>query len=314
MAHNIAIAIGAALATATACGEVVPLDPDAGAAADTGTAARDGAPPETPGCLARRFRTPTLLAGVNSAAVEADGWLADDQLTAYVRSTRAGGLGDNDLYTARRADRTAAFAAPVLIAGINTAASDTNAVVAGDGLTVYLASNRGGTNHDIYVATRATVASAFGTPQLLLNVSSGADDVPNWINPAQTRLYLTSNRSGNQDLYVASRASADVAFGPAVALAALNSPVYDYVPILTPDELTVWFQSQRAGGVGVTDIWMAQRASIDAAFGAPVNVSELNTPSSESPNWLSPDGCELTITSDRPGGSGGFDIWIASRR
>ncbi len=55
-------------------------------------------------------------------------------------------------------------------------------------------------------------------------------------------------------------------------------------------------------------------------WGAPVNVesipgtsSELNTGSNEGYPMMSPDGLSLYIASDRPGGMGGFDIWVASR-
>jgi Tol biopolymer transport system component len=55
-------------------------------------------------------------------------------------------------------------------------------------------------------------------------------------------------------------------------------------------------------------------------WGAPVNAesipgtsSELNTTSDEGYPILSPDGLSLYIVSNRPGGFGGLDIWVASR-
>jgi Tol biopolymer transport system component len=55
-------------------------------------------------------------------------------------------------------------------------------------------------------------------------------------------------------------------------------------------------------------------------WGAPVNAgsilgnsSELNTTSNEGYPILSPDGLSLYIVSDRPGGSGALDIWVATR-
>jgi hypothetical protein len=62
------------------------------------------------------------------------------------------------------------------------------------------------------------------------------------------------------------------------------------------------------------DIWIARRASVNDPFGAPANVSELNTANNDQPGWLSPDGCRLYLYSDRTGGVGGTDLYIAERR
>jgi hypothetical protein len=51
----------------------------------------------------------------------------------------------------------------------------------------------------------------------------------------------------------------------------------------------------------------------DDAFGEPTNVAEVNLDDFEFPEWISEDGCRLYFTSRRPGGSGNWDMWIASR-
>src|SRR5687767_9477207 len=67
----------------------------------------------------------------------------------------------------------------------------------------------------------------------------------------------------------------------------------------------------------LTSIVSAQHFS---DWGAPVNVesipgtsAELNTPSNEGYPVLSPDGLSLYIVSDRPGGFGALDIFVARR-
>jgi hypothetical protein len=42
-------------------------------------------------------------------------------------------------------------------------------------------------------------------------------------------------------------------------------------------------------------------------------VPELSSPFSESPSWISPDGCTIYLQSDRPGGLGAQDIYVAVR-
>jgi len=52
----------------------------------------------------------------------------------------------------------------------------------------------------------------------------------------------------------------------------LNTPSLDGCPILSPNELSVYMASNRPGGHGGLDIWVAHRDSTDEPFGAPENL------------------------------------------
>lgn len=52
----------------------------------------------------------------------------------------------------------------------------------------------------------------------------------------------------------------------------LNTPYADGCPIQSPDGLSVYMASNRPGGEGLLDIWVARRDSVDAPFGAPENL------------------------------------------
>lgn len=54
----------------------------------------------------------------------------------------------------------------------------------------------------------------------------------------------------------------------------LNTPSLDGCPIQAPDGLSLYMASNRPGGHGGLDIWVARRASADAPFGAPENLAE----------------------------------------
>jgi hypothetical protein len=56
--------------------------------------------------------------------------------------------------------------------------------------------------------------------------------------------------------------------------AELNTPSVDGCPIQSPDGLSLYLASNRPGGKGGLDIWMASRASTSAPWGAPVNLGE----------------------------------------
>lgn len=54
----------------------------------------------------------------------------------------------------------------------------------------------------------------------------------------------------------------------------LNTAFLDGCPIESPDGLSLYMASNRPGGHGLLDIWVARRASRDAPFGAPENLGE----------------------------------------
>jgi len=114
---------------------------------------------------------------------------------------------------------------------------------------------------------------------------------------------------------VSEQANADFTFGKPTNLGALvNSPGIEASPLITSDGLQLYFNSDRDGGLGGVDLWMASRPTKDDEWGPPVNLG----PTINSPAWdlgpsLSADGLTLYFSSEREGGSGGLDLWMASR-
>ena len=99
-------------------------------------------------------------------------------------------------------------------------------------------------------------------------------------------------------------------FGPPHALAELGSCQN---PTLTADLLEIYITTDRAGGMGNNDTWVAKRTSLDAPFDAPAPVPNVNSASEESSPAVSLDGLTLWFASDRSGGTGGMDIWVSTR-
>jgi Tol biopolymer transport system component len=97
-------------------------------------------------------------------------------------------------------------------------------------------------------------------------------------------------------------------------LAADSDTFKEENPTLTADGLEVYFTSNREGGTGSDDVWMARRSRTQDAFGAPVEVASVNTEKSESSPAISPDGKLLWIGVEREGGVGGRDIWRFERQ
>lgn len=96
--------------------------------------------------------------------------------------------------------------------------------------------------------------------------------------------------------------------------APVNSAAAEMNAALSPDELSLYFVSTRAGGFGGADIWVSRRSALDRPWGTPVNLGAgVNTAGLEASPTLSIDGHLLFFSSDRPGGQGSNDIYVARR-
>jgi Tol biopolymer transport system component len=91
-------------------------------------------------------------------------------------------------------------------------------------------------------------------------------------------------------------------------LTVINTLWYnDYSPDISSDGLTLYYDSYLAG----RDLWVTSRADPNAAWQQPIHLGvPFNTASADTDPSISADGSLLYFVSDRPGGQGGFDIWV----
>jgi TolB protein len=146
------------------------------------------------------------------------------------------------------------------------------------------------------------------------NASTAYAEIRLTISPdGRTALWFSRDRpggAGGYDLWLARRTGD--AWGPA-APAPFNSPDRDFDPAFSADGRFVYFCSDRPGGLGGDDIWRVAVAG--AGFGAPENLGPaVNSRGDEFAPMLSRDGRRLLFSSDRPGGGGGHDLFVARRR
>jgi len=94
-----------------------------------------------------------------------------------------------------------------------------------------------------------------------------------------------------------------------------NSKAGEDEPAFSADGLTLIFASNRPGGVGGKDLWMAKRRSIDIPFEPPVHLGGvLNTPETENYPALSVDGLTLVYGSTALDETNRLGLWIATRQ
>jgi hypothetical protein len=93
----------------------------------------------------------------------------------------------------------------------------------------------------------------------------------------------------------------------------INSPSNDAAPA-TSSSGSLYFNSDRTGGEGGNDIWVAPRDPWTRSWGTPINIGPVvNTPATEAVPRLSRDGHWLFFNSNRDGGLGDLDIWASYR-
>ena len=141
------------------------------------------------------FPSGQLLTNVNSDAQDHLPRLAPDELTLWFTSTRAGGAGGDDLWTATRANINASFGTPTSFDAINGSSGDESGGVTQDGLMLFFDSTRDGVgNSEIFTATRASAGAAFASPTLLSVVNSEVNEYNVFLTADERELFFSSNR------------------------------------------------------------------------------------------------------------------------
>lgn len=95
----------------------------------------------------------------------------------------------------------------------------------------------------------------------------------------------------------------------------VNTPSLDGCPIQSPDGLSLYMASNRPGGKGGLDIWVATRASASAPWGAPTNLGEpVNSAADDfCPTPVGKQGLFFVSREALPGACGQGDIYFTHR-
>lgn len=262
---------------------------------------------------------------VNSAFNDSGPNISKDRLSLYFVSTRSGGVGGEDLWVSQRASLEDPWEAPTNLGPtINTGGNERVPAFSRDGHWMFFASSRPGGSGglDIWVSWRKHVRDDFGW-QAPVNLGPGVNGPGNETGPTYFEddetgiraLYFNSSPGGPEgfDIYV-SQLGADGSFGPAVLVPELSTPVIDARPFIRFDGLEMFLQSNRPGTVGSLDLWVATRETVFDFWSAPVNLGPvINTAGRDETPAISSDRQTLYFFSDRPGGVGGWDLYVTTR-
>jgi Tol biopolymer transport system component len=135
-----------------------------------------------------------------------------------------------------------------------------------------------------------------------------------WLSADETLVYFdtTNTQPGNgQDVYIADFAT-DTARNMR-PLPAVNSPSDDSGPVLTADDLTLYFSSNRPVGTGDNGfrMYIARRTKAADPFGPPQLLTEFVPPVHDNIFWVSPEGCTIYFRRFAEGGQ--LFLMVATR-
>jgi WD40 repeat protein len=213
---------------------------------------------------------------------------------------------------------------------INSPASEQNATLSPDGLSLYFTSNRSGTSGplDIWVSRRACTdmtdtACDWQTPANLGPVinSPGADFAPN-LSLDGHLLFFSSNKvvGGNVDIYLSHRDDPDDDFAWGVPLLLgpdVNTATQEQAPMYresAEDGTDNLYFNRGVQALGQSDIYVAGVTRDGDTRGPAQLVAELSVPNANDAGvTVRTDGRELMFFSTRPGGLGLADLWVSTR-
>ncbi len=118
---------------------------------------------------------------------------------------------------------------------------------------------------------------------------------------------------GGCDLFTAYRVANDSQWTIPQAFGAnINTPIYEGMPSVSPDNKELYYVSDKQDGYGGYDIWISRFEN--GMWQEPVNAGPgVNSPGNETAPYINVDNKTLYFTSDYWPGMGGSDIFMSSR-
>jgi Tol biopolymer transport system component len=256
------------------------------------------------------FGAPEPLTGIDFDENVFGPALSPDGRTLYF-SGYAG--GEQQLYSATRTERGAAFSNVAELAALNSTGAEGSPFVTRDGRHLYFFSDRdpGQGNRDIWVSERSSGDGEFAAPALVRSINSPSGELLPWLSADELTVMFVSARGGGRggaDLWRATRPSRDVEFGAPAGVFELSSAQNEGRVVLSSDGKSAFFSSDRGGGA--SDIWEASRPASRGSFSGLRRVEPLNSTASEVDVMLSSDDSEIFFASSRAGAS---QLWRAVR-
>ena len=174
-------------------------------------------------------------------------------------------------------------------------------------------------SQEIYVAERETKDDEFGTPTKLGNDvnQAGVIEFMGSLSADDRTLYFSSWRTGESNIYTATRANTEEEFSNVQSVGALNAEGHIGSPYITSNGDSLYYVSDFGdSSAGYSNIRVASKPEgVEFSDSIPLDI---NTATDDFAPTVSSDGTILFFSdwvnsNPRPNGVGGIDIWAASK-
>lgn len=172
-----------------------------------------------------------------------------------------------------------------------------------------------GTFEDFYISYQGengwTLRKNLGPP-----VNSDCNEGAANVSPDGRFMFFAANnrkmRDESMDIYLVEK-KGNAWSVPVNLEAPINTDAFESQPSFSSDGKTLYFVSNRPGGLGGNDIWYSIRQA-DGTWSNPVNLgAPVNTAGNEISPFIHPDGSTLYFCSDGHEGMGGYDFFVARK-
>jgi Tol biopolymer transport system component len=146
--------------------------------------------------------------------------------------------------------------------------------------------------------------------------SSFFDGSPTVPADERTLIFTSERMEGRQDLFTSTRRRTDDPWGEAVSLGPTvnHAAAHDFSVRLSQDGRSLYFASERPGGFGSSDLYVARRSSPDHPWEPPENLGPgVNTEAFEAFPTPSADGNTLYFNRSTTWDSPDSEIWVTTR-
>lgn len=212
-------------------------------------------------------------------------------------------------------DNTIRFGNPALIGNVNSTSFERDPFLSADELTLYFSTARvGSQGGDIWIASRSSLTSSFGTPTRFAPFSTAGNETKASITANGLYAVIGSDQAGGAggvDVWESTRTSTSVAWSALVRTRVMmvDTAASDHDPMISADGLHVY---AAPSAPGAQHIVVASRTNVNASFGAPVTI--IDSGANDGDPSVTPDERILVFYSGRTGaGFSGGNIWYATR-
>ena len=273
---------------------------------------------------------------VNSGTFEYWPAISPNGLSLYFGSARPGGIPGGtfnmqDIWVTRRASLEAPWGVPRNLGpNVNSEFADSSPALSRDGHWLVFGSNRRngkcratGAN-EFYVSYRENAEDDFAwEPAVNFGCEINATGLNYGVtflhddDKGNTAMYFSSARGGGTtyDVYLSTRGFHGI-FGPPELVRELSSPQTDIGLSVRADGLEMFLTWDGLLPSGLSDLFVATRETNSQPWMTPKNLGPLISDGTADNTYpvLSCDGTTLYFASNRPGGYGGYDLYVATRK